>query len=673
MSADPTSSARPDPQSRPSFELFEEHYFHSGEWDDLVALYRARIDDPGLADDPRERARLHIRRGRIFEERIGDEEAAIASYSEAAALAPGRRRAFERLRRLYTRRRSWGTVLQVAELEVEEVRDPVERARLFREMGDIWEHELGDPEQAEQLHGRARLEEGDPAAPAGPATAPEAAEPATVERAWRLATEGDTDAAVAVLQERIALDPNEVEALDMLLSVLERAGRTEAMPDVLSQRAAATTDASTRAAVLTQLGVLNEQSLGDLDAARSAYERAFGTDPTNEAVGTALARVYRTHETWDALAMLLEARIAHTDAVLRVALLCELGDLRARHLGQTTQAKTAYEQALEIDPGCEAAQAGQARIASGEEQAPSPDENESTDTDDAQEPDARTLLARSIAELEANGEGTSPSAVRLRLRLAEPVVGASADLSQAIEVLEPCLESESALRDVALPLRRLYEQAQRHKALVTLARRMATLGSDPRERADWQRLGARSALADGCADAAVELYGALLDECPGDAEAESALLDLHRSRGEARPLLALLRRVLHRIEPGHEAPLHVEAATLLETSLGDPDAAFVHWRRAVALDPAEEDVLDRALRCAELTGGALRQLDLLELATSAASAPGDRAQLLARRGALLTDALDWREEGTESWRRSLELDPNQPAVRERLEASAAPA
>jgi hypothetical protein len=117
----------------------------------------------------------------------------------------------------------------------------------------------------------------------------------------------------------------------------------------------------------------------------------------------------------------------------------------------------------------------------------------------------------------------------------------------------------------------------------------------------------------------------------------------------------------------------VEAARLLEERLGDPDGAFVHWRRALALDPGDETVLAGAMRCAGATGGPLRQLDLLELATASASHPADRARLLARRGALLTDDLDWRDEGAESWRRSLELDPNQPGIRERLEASPAPA
>ena len=667
MPADPASTAPPDPTSRASFELFEEHYFHAGAWSDLVDLYRARIDDPTLTDDPRERARLLIRRGRILEERVGDDEAAIATYGEAAALAAGRRRAFERLRRIYTRRRSWLLMLQVAELEVEEVRHPLERARLFREMGDVWEHELGDPEQASQLQARARAEESDPSEDAAPTTS----EPATVERAWRLATEGETDAAIAVLNERIALHPNEIEALDMLLSVLERAGREVAMAGVLAQRAAASTDAPTRAAVLVRLGALQER-IGDPDAARTAYERALGAHPAEEAASKALARLYEERQAWDALATLLEARIAQADSDLRVELLCELGDLRAGHLGDTAAASAAYQQALALDADCEPAREGLERIASRDESGSRPRGSGSSGAIDPQDPDAAALLARSLAKLEAEGEGATPHAVGLRLRLAEVVVDRGEDLSTAIEALEPCIEDDAVLLQVARPLRRLYERTQRHEALTDLAQRTRALCSDPLERAEWTRLAARSARACARADEAVELYGSLLEACPGDAEAESFLLALHRQRGDARPLLSLLRRMLPRLTPAEEAPLHVEAAALLEEQLGDPDGAFVHWRRAVALDPCDEEVLTGALRCAEITGGALRQLDLLELATSAASAPGDRARLLARRGALLTDALDWTEEGAESWRRSLELNPNQPTVRERLASCPAP-
>jgi tetratricopeptide (TPR) repeat protein len=647
----PSPTTQPDPGSRASFELFEEQYFLSGSWSELTDLYRQRIADASLADDAAERARLMVRLGRVLEERVGDEDGAIAVYRECATLAPDRRPPLKRLRRLYKRRQSWATVLQVAELEIEATRDPTERALLHQEMSDIWEQELGDPEQAEQLRARARDE-------AGSAQNPESqqggGQPASVERARALAEQGRTEQAVAVLRERLEVESADVAALDLLLSILETSGRHAELPKLLERRASHATDAPTLAAILVRLGQLHETLLDDPDAARAAYERAMGADPASREAGAALARCYQAHESWDALRMLLEARIAHAPADLQAGLLCELADLHADRLDDPEAAAAAWQRALAIDPRNEPARAAL--------------EKRNTRTG---EPGVDNALAERLAALEADGAGTSPNAVRLRLRLAERASTYGDDAARAIEVLEPCLSDPAALPEVARSLRRLYEQAGRHESLVALTWQVAGASEDPNEVIEWCGSGATAARAAGDTATVVSLLEHVLEVRPGDRQTENALLELHRSAGAPRPLLAMLRRVLHRVAPLEEAPLHAEAARLLEDSLADPDAAFVHWRRALALDPSDVEVLTRALRCAEATGGALRQLDLLELAAAAATLPRDRAQLLARRGELLTDALKWTEEGAESWRLSLELDPDQPAVRSRLEASAA--
>jgi tetratricopeptide (TPR) repeat protein len=219
-------------------------------------------------------------------------------------------------------------------------------------------------------------------------------------------------------------------------------------------------------------------------------------------------------------------------------------------------------------------------------------------------------------------------------------------------------------------LQQLYERAGDPVPLLDLAERAAETSTTTAERVQWLRSAADGARQAGDPARVVRALERILEEQPGDPQAEDALIALHRSRGDARALVAMLRRRLQRAAPGEEAALHAEAASLLEDSLADPDGAFVHWRRAVSLDASDDAILERALACAEATGGPLRQLDLLELAAAAASLPQGRARLLARRGELLTDALAWTDEGADSWRRSLELDPNQPAVRERLAASA---
>ena len=130
---------------------------------------------------------------------------------------------------------------------------PVERSRLFQEMGQIWRDQLGDAEQAEQYFQRARQER-DSAATA-PAPEPEAERHAAlVQEAWICAARGDSTRAVAALREALESDPGNVEAIDMLVTVLDGAERHAELAELLERRAALAADPTTRAAVLSRLG-----------------------------------------------------------------------------------------------------------------------------------------------------------------------------------------------------------------------------------------------------------------------------------------------------------------------------------------------------------------------------------------------------------------------------------
>jgi tetratricopeptide (TPR) repeat protein len=274
--------------------------------------------------------------------------------------------------------------------------------------------------------------------------------------------------------------------------------------------------------------------------------------------------------------------------------------------------------------------------------------------------------------LEADGKGGDDAAVKLRLRLAELRSATLNDPSGAIALLEPCLARESSLRAVAQRLALLYESLGRHQPLIELAMRAAVASPNAAERAEWHRRAAETARGIGNAELAVQFYQHLLEDRPNDRHAEAALLELYRSRGDARLLVDLLIVELRRASRRDELALHLELAELHAGALEDPDAAIAHWRRALALDPGRTEVLDEALRCADRTGGVFSQLDLIDHVTAAATRDRDRARLLARRGDLLVQAIGWAEEGVDSWQRSLALDPDQPELRERL-ASAVPA
>jgi tetratricopeptide (TPR) repeat protein len=691
--ADPLSRHRErfaaDPDAGASFDLLEEHCFLGERWDELVALYRRRLGAPGLAGDAPHRSRLSHRLAQILEERLRDVEGALDAYRESVRLDPGRRAAWQGLRRLYGARESWAAVLQVAELEAAAIADPSERARLFEEMGDLWQDRLGDREQAEQFRARARSER-DGAAPAPGRPAPEPrSEPAPgldpepapdtdvdpsalVQSAWIAAARGDAPAAVASLRQWIDRHPQDVEAIDMLVTVLDGAERHGEMADLLERRASLAADPVTQAAVLTRLGGVREEQLGDLEGARSAYQRALARDPANPGAQLAFERMCRATESWSDLRGLLEQRVAAGPPAQRARALCQLGALLERQFGDIDAATARFEEALELDPGCAEATEALTRLRGGDT---FPDLDAEGGEGGRENRAVRivSLLERKLERIEADGDGADDAAVKLRLRLAELRGTTLDDPTGAIALLEPCLARESSLRAVAQRLALLYEALGRHQPLIELAMRAAVASSNAEERAEWHRRAAETARGIGNAELAVQFYQHLLEDRPNDRHAEAALLELYRSRGESRLLANLLLAELRRASRRDELALHLELAELFAGDLDDPAAAIAHWRRALALDPTRSEALDAALRCADGNGGAFQQLDLIDHVAAAATRDRDRARLLARRGDLLAQALGWIEEGAESWRRSLALDPEQPELRERLASVAAPA
>lgn len=508
------------PDDRVAFEFLEEHLFMQADWSGLADLYRRRCAAPSLQSQARQRAELFMRLGQVCEERQGDADAAISAYSESVALEPKAARALRQLRALFEARGSWEAVLQLSEQEASLARTREERARLFVEMADVWRRHLGDPEQAELLYARARLE------------------------GW---SDGPPD---------------------------EPAAETAAPPAPIDAPA---------------------------PPAPASIAAAPSPPPADE------------FEFYDNL-----------------------------------------EVELEDEPDSP-------QITMPEfEDAPSPGEERS----------ARVLgvLDRKLAARESRGVGLDAESVHLRLRIAELRAGMQADPVAAIGVLEPALASPSALREVAPMLAGLYEQLGRSEPLVELAERAAS-ESEPREqRTYWIRRAAEAARAIGDPERAIAAYQRLLGDLPGDHGARTALADLYRSRGHAAQLVQLLREELPRADRDRELELQLELALLAGNALGDTAGAIAHLRRCLELEPARADLLESALNACALRGGPLAQLDLVEHVCERAESDTARAALLARRGALLADALSWREEAALSWRAALVIDPNQSLARERLAA-----
>jgi tetratricopeptide (TPR) repeat protein len=519
----------------------------------------------GAATPPAPDFEEQLEQARAYE-RSGAFDEALATYRDMARLDPRRREPLQGLRRLYSERGSWDAVLQVAELEIGLLARPEERARLLSQMARIWERELGDPDQAQQLLARARDERAH-SSPAREGARPlvDPDDPATrVQRAWLAAARGDSEGALTALHEALAEDPSDVEALDMMLTVLEGAERHAEMADLLERRATLAADDGTRAVVLARLGALRETQQADLGSARSAYERALEADPGNRVSRSALQRIYRRTEAWTALRALLEAAAAEGSPLDRAAASAALGALFEQELGDPKSAEAAYREALRHAPEDAVAQDGLRRL--------------------------RAVGAVAAPRTAAPGAATP--------RAAAPKLPAATDAAPAAASSDPASHPSS--------------------------------------------------------------LGAGVD----DREAAAARLELLRTQGDVAALVALLRVEVQRAPADQEFALQAELAGLL----ADRDAAgsLPHARRAAALAPLDVELLEQALAAAQAAGGPYAQLDLLDDLIATAPDPGIRAQLLARRGDVLCDGLDWSAEAAHCWRQALEADPRHARARARL-------
>jgi len=183
---------------------------------------------------------------------------------------------------------------------------------------------------------------------------------------------GDVEGAIQTLRAIEESFGPTFETVDALGRLLMTAKQFDALAEHLQAAAARETDEKRRAEILSRLGDLQREQLGDLRAAGEKYREALADEPSTAgaraglraileraddqairaSAAQTLATAYRTTDDWAALLEIVEHRVAVApDDAQRAQVLVEAAKLQEERAGDTSAALAAIARAFPLTPG----------------------------------------------------------------------------------------------------------------------------------------------------------------------------------------------------------------------------------------------------------------------------------------------------------------------------------
>ncbi|HXV36899.1 MAG TPA: tetratricopeptide repeat protein, partial [Myxococcota bacterium] len=495
-----------DPNNLHALEAVAGQALTDGNWALFADLQERRFD---LTSDAERKASIALEAGDVQWKRMSNLNAAKLWLERAAALAPNNRKCFAAL------------------------------ADLARDQGD-------DDALLRHLERIADLGRG----------------PTPVSVLLELATiyseRGDTDRTYQNLALAFEFDPDNDLVAEAFSEILARLGRDEELVEVLEQRATTPSmDDSARAGVLAELGALWERRLDDVDAAISAYRRAFAADVAAPGVAAALERLYRKAEDWVGLRSFLEYAGANALPGERTRHLCSLAVLLNDHFNAPEQATQVLQSVLAIEPDSVAALRGLQHLA-------------------ATTGDEDTVIRAYEAEA-----AIALNAQRVAFLAGELVARyeSRGDLANALRWAERWIAVCPGDRQAFATSARLREGLGQDDELVADLERLASLVTEG-ESAEIQRRLGRLHAQRGRSDSAITSFQAAADADPDDEQTLEALAELATAQ----------RRLARLLPPPRRAACLAGLASLLADRLGDVRGAIDVLRELAAQPDAPPDL-----------------------------------------------------------------------------------
>jgi tetratricopeptide (TPR) repeat protein len=572
----------------------------------------------------------------------------------------------------FTDTRTWTLRAEAFLDQIDRARSREQRVRLYRELAEMLEHRLDDPQQAFDVLVAALGEDvdDDDTARALERVARKTerfAELIQLANGWleEPETKGDLrrtlglslrvakwygedvdrpEWALPYLERAQALAPRDVRPFRILARIRRRQGDVDrAGATLMSALELATTDKD-RKEIHVEIGELLWKYKGQPEQALASYERALDVDPGWLPAIDALETLFRERGQLAPVAELLERKLALAESGgaagsggdsdvsgTRV----RLAQLYSGALGQPERAMKLLEQVLRDDPRNAAAH------------------RELADHYRAQ---GNAQGLRAALERRLDAAATAREQLELLSELAQLLEHTFMETELAVYRLEQALAVAPEDEPTLEALTRLYGRQRRWADVAAMLEQHAMVARAPAKRAELYVALARTLERElGDSTRALEAWTAAAELEPDHPEAAAALVRLDVRSADPEAAIQRLRRAAVRAaDPAQRANAH-QALGLALQDAGDETGAREAFLDALDHDPDHLPSITALRRTAVEMGDDRGAVRWLEREVALTTKPRLRAQLLAKLGTLRAEAGD-AEAGRAAWEEAIAID-----------------
>lgn len=681
-----------DPGTRgAAAEVLEPIYVSHQDWPRLVRIYEIKLE---AADDPAERLQLTRYIARLYEDQLEDLDGAFRWYGRVFRESPSDRSVRAQLVRLASVLDGWGELANVyQEYLDDETSDAPEVREVATALAEIYDRRTGEVERAHAAYRRVLQ-----ADPDDDATFARLEEMLTRAERWyalvaayeevvhasvdderrvdiylRLAKVqelrlGDAGKGIDALRAVLEVSPDHPIAIAELDRLLQEQKSWHDLSDLLLQQLERAEGEAQLLELRMRLAQLREKRLEDTEGAIEQYEIALDLpggdialpalerlvvdDRHRERIASILEPVYREHDWWQKLVVILDAQLEYVeDPLRRGEMLREIARIHESRGGDLHLALDALGKAWLEEVGDREVYGDFVALGS---RLGAWDRLVAVLEDGVREHFDHDLVAMVLLEA-------------ARIHEVE-----RADRERAIAVLRRLLDSTDDHPETLAELDRLLEEGEHWDEVVPVIERRAELSVDPSERLLLLKraaLVAEKQLPDR--GVAIEKWQSVLAADDVDLDALESLERLHREEGQFAEASQMLVRQIEFAEDAEERRhLRLAAATLFEDQLGDRFEAVAHLVALRDDQPDDAEALARLDRLYLADSMWPELLEVLERRAELATDASERAELTFRAARLVELELAEPERAIDGYARVLDIEPSYQGARAALDALA---